>query len=175
MCLFCYTYWKVGIMTKNKKIYKYTKCSRCGADKKEDIYNYCKCCIKEYNKNYNNASKGYFLYIVINSNEILYVGKTSRIDKRVSKHVTCKVPSTSDVFWSKKWTEIKYIDLTGVVVDDVELRVLENELINLHKPCCNEVSNTSYLLKNERLFQLMTIVHSEVWKTYKINLHKKIA
>ena len=161
-------------MTKNKKIYKYTKCSRCSADKKEDIYNYCKCCIKEYNKNYNNASKGYFLYIVINSNEILYIGKTSRIDKRVSQHVTCKVPSTKHIFTSKEWTKIKYIDLTGIVVDDVELRVLENELINLHKPCCNVVTSTNYLLHNSRLFELITAIHSKVWKTYKKNC-KKIA
>lgn len=173
MCLFCYTYWKVGIMTKNKKIYKYTKCSKCGANKKEDIYNYCKCCIKEYNKNYNNVSKGYFLYIVVNNNEILYIGKTSRIDKRISSHVTCKVQSTKNIFRSRKWTKIKYIDLTRVVVDDVELRVLENELINLHKPFCNEITNTNYLLKNERLFTLMTIVHSDVWKTYKENYKKK--
>lgn len=162
-------------MTKNKKIYKYTKCSRCSADKKEDIYNYCKCCIKEYNKNYNNVSKGYFLYIVINSNEILYIGKTSRIDKRVSQHVTCKVPSTKHIFEFGKWTEVKYIDLTEVVADDVELRVLENELINLYKPSCNVVTSTNYLLHNSRLFELITAIHSREWEVYKINLHKKIA
>lgn len=163
-------------MTKNKKIYKYTKCSKCSANKKEDIYNYCKCCMKEYNKNYNNASKGYFLYMIIGVNgAIEYVGKTSRIDKRVSQHVTCKVPSTKHIFWSKKWTEIKYIDLTEVVADDVELRVLENELINLYKPSCNVVTSTNYLLHNSRLFELITAIHSREWEVYKINLHKKIA
>ena len=161
-------------MTKNKKIYKYTKCSKCGANKKEDIYNYCKCCIKEYNKNYNDVSKGYFLYMIISCNgAIEYVGKTSRIDKRISKHVTCKVPSTKHIFEFSKWTEVKYIDLTEVVADDVELRVLENELINLYKPSCNVVTSTNYLLHNSRLFELITAIHSRVWKTYKKNCKKK--
>ena len=163
-------------MTKNKKIYKYTKCSRCGADKKEDIYNYCKCCIKEYNKNYNNVSKGYFLYMIVSDNgAIEYVGKTSRIDKRISKHVTCKVLSTKHIFEFGKWTEIKVLDVTDLVKDDIELRVLENELINLYKPSCNVVTSTNYLLHNSRLFELITAIHSREWEVYKINLHKKIA
>lgn len=160
-------------MAKVRKIYKYRKCSKCNAEKEEDIYNYCKCCIKEYNKNYNNVSKGYFLYIVVNNNEILYIGKTSRIDKRISSHVTCKVQSTKNIFEFGKWTEVKYIDLTEVVADDVELRVLENELINLYKPSCNVVTSTNYLLHNSRLFELITAIHSRVWKTYKKNCKKK--
>lgn len=160
-------------MTKNKKIYKYTKCSKCGAEKEENRDYYCSACRSSYNKSYDDIREGYFLYMVMNNDTIEYIGKTNRIDKRFSEHKRCRVSSTKHIFEFGKWTEVKYIDLTEVVSDDIELRVLENELINLYKPCCNEVSNTSYLLKNERLFQLMTIVHSEVWRTYKKNCKKK--
>lgn len=145
-------------------------CSKC---KVEEVANsnqwYCATCRSIYNKGYNNSKQGHYLYMIMNDDTIQYIGKTNRIDVRTSCHITGHCNSTKHVFEQDKWSEIKFHDVTDLVNDDIELRVLENELINLYKPSCNDITNTSYLLHNNRLFELITAIHSREWQVYKIN------
>lgn len=147
-------------------------CSKCKVEEVVSIDSnqwYCPSCRKEYNKAYNNTKQGHFLYMIMNNDVIQYIGKASRIDNRISSHINCHSSNTKHIFEQGKWTEIKVLDVTGVVIDDIELRVLENELINLYKPSNNDITNTSYLLHNSRLFELMSDIHSRRWISYKIN------
>jgi len=155
------------------KKYIYTTCSKCGAEKVADNQGYCVECKREYNKQYDEEMQGHYLYMIMNGDTIQYIGKTNRIDRRISNHINGHSPNTKHIFEFGKWTEIKFLDVTDLVDDDVELRVLENDLINLYKPSCNVVTSTNYLLHNSRLFELITAIHGREWEAYKINLHKK--
>lgn len=151
------------------KKYIYTTCSKCGAEKVADNQGYCVECRREYNKQYGEEMQGYYLYMIMENDTIQYIGKTNRIDRRISNHINGYSSSTKHIFEQGKWTEIKLLNVTDLVQDDIELRVLENELINLYKPSCNVVTSTNYLLHNSRLFELMSEIHSRRWTTYKIN------
>lgn len=154
------------------KKYIYTTCSKCGAEKMADSQGYCVKCRSAYNKGYGLNKQGYFLYMIMQEEVIQYIGKTNRIDRRISNHINGYSSSTKHIFEFGKWTEIKVLDVTDLVQDDIELRVLENELINLYKPSCNVATNTNYLLHNSRLFELITAIHSREWEVYKINQKK---
>lgn len=156
------------------KKYIYTTCSKCGAEKAADNQGYCVKCRSAYNKGYNNSKQGHYLYMIMENDTIQYIGKTNRIDVRTSCHITGHCNSTKHLFELDKWSEIKFLDVSDLVQDDVELRVLENELINLYKPSCNVVTSTNYLLHNSRLFELITAIHSREWEVYLKNC-KKIA
>ena len=151
-------------------------CCKCKNVKENLNDAYCNSCRKAYNKQYNEDKQGYWLYMIIgeDNSTIEYIGKTNRIDIRTSVDYNGFCASTKHLFENDKWSSIKILDVTDLVVDDIELRVLENELINLYKPNCNKIETTNYLLHNSRLFELITEIHAREWTTYKEN-HKKIA
>lgn len=158
-------------MDNNNKIIK--NCCKCKKADTEVNQPYCKSCRSELNREYREKMKAYHLYVITgNGGQILYIGKTKDIGTRTSLHINGHVQSTKYLFEQGLWEEIKVVNVETLCVDDIELRVLENELINLYKPICNKITNTNYLLKNERLFELITGLHSRSWEVYK---RKKIA
>lgn len=149
---------------------------------------------KEYNKKYYKENKGYFkgyqkewhkqhegfyLYIICNDNgqdkEVLYVGMTTNYYNRINKHTNEFVSATKDIFQSGNWTSIKYIDLTDIVKSDMELKMLENTLIDLYEPSHNSVKNIIRDMDKLRELELCSYLHSVLgaWKTYKTNENKE--
>ena len=141
---------------------------------------------KEYNKKYREENKeyyrdylkewhkqyiGYYLYIILNGQEVNYVGMTTNYYNRINKHLNGLVEATKDIFDSGNWTSIKYIDLTDIVKSDMELKMLENTLIDLYEPSNNSVKNIIKGMDKLRELQLCSYLHSALdeWKIYKIN------
>ena len=163
---------------------KTKKCSRCGRilstdnfyrdnRTKDRLYCDCKeCHSKIVNKNFTNKFTGYYVYIIQDkNNEIVYVGKTTNYYKRLSHHISGYVDSTKELFDNGDWGIIKYLDVSDLVANEMELKVLENMLIGIYEPKLNKAKNIIRDVDNDRIFTLIATLHnmSQDWKIFKVN------
>ena len=178
---------------------KTKRCSKCGRilpidnfskdkTKKDGLRSNCKeCCSKyqqtnrqylnqyqrEYNKEYYKQFKGYYLYIILDKQgNVAYVGETTNYYKRLNNHLYGGVNNaTKELFKSGNWSYIKYLDVSNFVENDLELRALENELIELYQPRCNTQLNVIRDIDRGRLFSLLAQLHNmnQDWKVFRVN------
>ena len=128
--------------------------------------------LNQYQKQYYKQFKGYYLYIILDkNNEIVYVGQTSNYYKRLSNHLSGYVDSTKELFDSDDWESIKYLDVSDLVENDLELKAMENELIELYQPRCNIQLNVIRDIDRGRLFSLLAQLHNMLndWIVFKVN------
>ena len=169
-------------------------CSKCGrilpvdnfykdSKAKDGLQCWCKGCKSEHNqthrqhynqyhKEYCNQFKGYYLYIILDKQDkIVYVGQTSNYYTRLCQHLSENVNATKGLFASNDWSKIKYLDVSNLVSNEMELRALENELIELYQPRLNTVKNIIRDIERGRLFSLIATLHSILneWITFKTN------
>lgn len=126
---------------------------------------------QEYLKEWHKKHTGHYLYIILNDKEVKYVGMTTNYYNRINKHLNELVDTTKDLFISNNWTSIKYIDLTNIVNSEMELKLLENTLIDIYEPSNNSVKNIIKNIDKLRELQLLSYLHSAIdeWIIYKIN------
>ena len=127
---------------------------------------------RQHHKQYYNQFKGYYLYIILDKqSNIVYVGQTSNYYKRLSNHLSGYVDSTKELFDSDNWSCIKYLDVSDLVANEVELKVLENILIEIYEPKLNKAKNIIRDIDNDRIFTLIATLHNmnNDWKVFKIN------
>ena len=145
-------------MKNNKKL-----CSKC---KVEEVVNtgYCSACKSEYD----NARKSMYLYLIEVNGVIEYVGQTDLIQRRMSYHINGHCESTRHLFRDGIKPQIKFLDVSHIVNDRMELNVLENELMWLYEPRCNEVKNIIRGIDKLRIFSLQSGLHSlnNQWSVY---------
>ena len=128
--------------------------------------------INQYQKQYYNQFKGYYVYIILDkNNEIVYVGQTTNYYTRLCRHLSGGVNSTSELFNSDDWGSIKYLDVSDLVANEIELKVLENILIEIYEPRLNKAKNIIRDVDNDRIFSLIATLHNmnNDWKVFKIN------
>lgn len=181
---------------------KTKKCSKCGRElsidnfynnknAKDGLQGWCKECKngynqtykqtnkqyinhqKQYQNQYRNQFKGYYLYIIQDkNNEIVYVGQTKNYYNRLTRHLSCGVDSTKELFDSGEWACIKYLDVS-FVENEAELKALENELIELYQPRCNTQLNIIHDIDRGRLFSLLAQLHNlnnnNDWEIFRVN------
>ena len=126
----------------------------------------------QYDKEYYKQFKGYYLYIIQDkNNKIVYVGETTNYYYRLMHHLSENVNATKGLFASNDWSKIKYLDVSNLVENEVELRALENELIELYQPRLNTVKNIIRDIERGRLFSLIATLHSILneWIVFKSN------
>ena len=183
----------------NKEI-KTKKCGKCGRilpidnfskdkTKKDGLRSNCKeCCSKyqqtnrqylnqyqrEYNKEYYKQFKGYYLYIILDKQgNVVYVGQTTNYYKRLNNHLSGGVNNaTKELFANNEWACIKYLDVSNFVESDLELRALENILIELYEPKLNKAKNIISDINKGRLFSLLAQLHSILneWIVFRTNI-----
>ena len=178
-------------MTETKKTKKCTKCNRelpisefyKDNRAKDGLQCWCKGCKSEHNqthrqhynqyhKEYCNQFKGYYLYIILDKQDkIVYVGQTSNYYTRLCQHLSGGVDSTKELFDSGNWGSIKYLNVSNFVENEMELRALENALIELYNPRLNTVKNIIRDIDKDRLFSLVATLHNILneWITFKTN------
>ena len=178
---------------------KTKRCSKCGRilpidnfskdkTRKDGLQSNCKeCCSKyqqtnrqylnqyqrEYNKEYYKQFKGYYLYIIVDKQgNVAYVGETTNYYNRLCNHLSGGVNNaTKELFKSGNWSYIKYLDVSNFVENDIELKALENELIELYQPRCNTQVNVIHDIDRGRLFSLLAQLHNmnNDWKIFRVN------
>ena len=180
---------------------KTKKCSKCGRElsiddfykdnrAKDGLQSWCRGCRNKYNQTYKqtnsqykqhqmqyqnqyrNQFKGYYLYIIKDkNNKIVYVGQTSNYYNRLTTHLSGGSNATKELFANNEWGCIKYLDVSNFVENEMELRALENALIELYNPRLNTVKNIIRDIDNDRLFSLIATLHSILneWITFKTN------
>ena len=86
-------------------------------------------------------------------------------------HLSGCVDSTKELFDSDDWGSIKYLDVSDLVSNEVELKVLENILIEIYQPKLNKAKNIIRDVNNDRIFSLIATLHnmSQDWKVFKVN------
>ena len=127
---------------------------------------------REHYNQYRNQYKGYYLYIILGkNNEIVYVGETTNYHTRLMNHLSENVNATKELFANNEWSSIQYLDVTDLVANDLELRAMENILIELYNPRLNTLKNIIRDIDNDRLFSLIATLHSILneWITFKTN------
>ena len=127
----------------------------------------------QYQNQYRNQFKGYYLYIILDKQDnIVYVGQTSNYYNRLCRHLSKDVNATKELFDSGNWYCIKYLDVGDIVENDLELKALENILIELYQPRCNTLLNIIRDIDNNRLFSLVAQLHSILneWIVFKENV-----
>ena len=128
--------------------------------------------LNQQQKEYRNQFKGYYLYIIKDKQDnIVYVGQTSNYYNRLTNHLSGGVNATKELFNSGDWGCIKYLDVS-FVENDLELRALENELIELYQPRCNTHLNIIRDVDRGRLFSLLAQLHSILneWIVFRTNI-----
>lgn len=123
-------------------------------------------------KNYIEKFDGYYLYIITDKdNKILYVGETTNIKKRLSNHLSLTT-NIKNHMKQEEWEYIKYLDISNLVENENELRLLENELIELYQPAWNKTKNIVKEIEEERKFELICNLHSleNIWQIYAENV-----
>lgn len=156
-------------MTKDIKE-KIKVCSKCG---KEYVgkYNYCNSCYKADQKQRRAEKHGYWLYIFTDANgQVLYVGKSLNLYYRIRKHLTYNSHLAKQVK-SNTWKYVKTLDVSQIVKNDEELKLLENSLIELYKPVWNEQKNIIRNVDKLRELELLAELHSviNIWEIYTEN------
>lgn len=140
----------------------------------KNYYNNNKEYFKAYMKNYREKRLGYYLYIIINLDEIIYVGATLNLQARISKHINKHNPNTRKIFESGNWTSIKYLDISNIVYNREEMLLLENCLIDLYNTKINKRKTIIKNVDRQREFSLVAEVHNlnQKWITYCENEQK---
>lgn len=126
----------------------------------------------QHHKQYYNQFTGYYLYIVLDKQgKIVYVGQTTNYYKRLCNHLSGCVNATKELIDSDDWGSIEYLDVSDLVANEVELKVLENILIEIYQPKLNKAKNIIRDVDNDRIFSLIATLHnmSQDWKVFKIN------
>lgn len=139
---------------------------------KEHYNQYQRQYVKEYQKEWQKQFKGYYLYIILDKQDnIVYVGQTSNYYNRLYYHLSGYVDSTKELFANNEWGCIKYLDVSNFVENEMELRALENALIELYNPRCNTRLNIIRDIDKGRLFNLIATLHSILneWIVFKSN------
>lgn len=149
-------------------------CIICNEVEAKEGFSYCKKCYSEYQRNYREEHKGYFLYVVLDGNKNLYVGATEKIHQRISAHVNGH-SNIKELMLSNNWTGIKYLDITNLVRNREEMLLLENSLIELYNTDWNDKKNIIRNVDKLREFELISEIHSltRKWVVYCENEHKK--
>ena len=126
---------------------------------------------KKSSKKFYEKFEGYYLYIITDrANNILYVGETTNIKKRMYSHLTCN-SNIRDKMKQGTWKHIKYLDVTQLVKNEEELLMLENALIELYQPAWNKTKNNIDDVNRQRELELLSSLHSllNVWEIYATN------
>ena len=127
----------------------------------------------QYNKQYYDRFKGYYLYIILDKQDnVAYIGQTTNYYRRLTDHLYGGVNNaTKELFKSGNWSYIKYLDVSNFVENDIELKALENELIELYQPRCNTQVNVIHDIDRGRLFSLLAQLHNmnNDWKIFRVN------
>ena len=181
----------------NKEI-KTKRCTKCNRElpisefskynkAKDGLQGYCKEChskyhqtyeqtnrqyINQYKRQYNKQFKGYYLYIILDKQDnVVYVGQTSNYYNRLMNHLSENNDSTKELFSSGNWSSIKYLDVEHIVANEMELRALENALIELYNPRLNTLKNIIRDIDKDRLFGLLAELHGILneWVVFKTN------
>ena len=127
----------------------------------------------QYQKEYKKQFKGYYLYIILDKQgNVVYVGQTTNYYNRLCQHLSGGVDSTKELFANNEWACIKYLDVGHIVANNLELKALENELIELYQPRCNIQLNVIRDIDRGRLFSLLAQLHSILneWIIFKTNV-----
>ena len=127
----------------------------------------------QYDKEYYKQFKGYYLYIIQDkNNKIVYVGQTTTYYYRLMHHLSENVNSTKELFANGDWSCIKYLDVSNFVENEMELRALENILIELYEPRLNTLLNVIRDIDRGRLFSLLAQLHSILneWEIFRTNI-----
>ena len=122
-------------------------------------------------KNYINKFKGYYLYIITDrANNILYVGETTNIKRRLYVHLSCN-SNIAEQMEQGTWKYIKYLNVSNFVNSEEELLMLENALIELYQPEWNKTKNNIEDVNRQRELELLSSLHSllNVWEIYATN------
>ena len=128
--------------------------------------------MKKSIKNYIEKFDGYYLYIITNAeNKILYVGETTNIKTRLSNHLSLTT-NIKKHLREDDWKYIKYLDISNLVDNENELRLLENELIELYQPQWNKYKNIVKEIEEERKLELICSIHNleNIWQIYATNV-----
>ena len=127
----------------------------------------------QYNKQYYKQFKGYYLYIILDKQgNVAYIGETTNYYRRLTDHLYGGVNNaTKELFANNEWSSIQYLDVTDLVANEMELRAMENILIELYNPRLNTLKNIIRDIDNDRLFSLVATLHSILneWITFKTN------
>ena len=126
----------------------------------------------QYQKQYYKQFKGYYLYIILDKqDEVVYVGQTTNYYTRLCHHLSGGVNSTKELFTNNEWAYIKYLDVGDIVANEMELKVLENMLIEIYEPKLNKAKNIIRDVSNDRLFSLIATLHNmnQEWKVFRVN------
>ena len=127
----------------------------------------------QYRNQYYSQFKGYYVYIILDKQgNVVYVGETTNYYKRLMNHLSVYVNATKELFASGEWSKIKYLDVGHIVENEMELRALENELIELYEPKLNKTKNIIHDIDRGRLFNLLAQLHSILneWIVFKTNI-----
>ena len=127
----------------------------------------------QINNRFRNQFTGCYLYIILDKQDnIVYVGQTSNYYNRLYNHLSGSVNSTQELFASNDWSKIKYLDVSDIVENEMELRALENELIELYEPKLNKAKNIIHDIERGRLFSLLAQLHSILneWIVFRTNV-----
>lgn len=127
----------------------------------------------QYQKEYYRQFKGYYVYIILDKQgNVAYVGQTTNYYTRLINHLSGGVDSTKELFNSGNWSCIKYLNVEHIVENEMELKALENELIELYQPRCNTQLNVIRDIDRGRLFSLLAQLHSILneWIEFKTNV-----
>ena len=128
--------------------------------------------INQYQKEYYIQFKGYYVYIIQDKQgNIVYVGQTTNYYTRLCHHLSGGVNATKELFANNDWTCIKYLDVSDLVANEVELKVLENILIELYNPKLNKAKNIIRDVDNDRIFSLIATLHNinNDWIVFRVN------
>lgn len=122
---------------------------------------------KGYMKQWLSKFDGYYVYVIKDlQGNIVYTGKTGNWYSRLSNHTSRNVDTTKDFIKQGNYT-IQYLDITNDINSDMELKYLENFLIELYEPPLNDIKNIIRGLDKFRMLELVTMVHSRIdWITY---------
>ena len=128
----------------------------------------------QYNKQYYDRFKGYYLYIILDKQDnVAYIGQTTNYYRRLTDHLYGGVNNaTKELFANNEWACIKYLDVSNIVENDLELRAMDNILIELYNPKLNTLKNIIHDIDKGRLFSLIATLHSILneWITFKTNV-----
>lgn len=161
-------------------------CSKCGKYPREERQRYCKRCRSAYNKGYKASMRANYIYIFKPieeeyKGELLYIGSTSLLSERMSKHLTLRTSASKKIKELNREFNIHYTVLEDNITRE-ELYFIEYFLIHQYyimqglKPLGNEVETMQTDITQERQLELIKLVCSGLeYKLYNMKSHKKNA
>ena len=172
------------MLDKLKKILatkEYKACSKCGKAKplsefsksknsKDGLQWYC----KECNKKYQDVGKSAYIYLIYQDKEIVYIGSTNNIKKRICNHLNYNT-NLRNYIKKNTWSEIRYIEFEGI--SRQELYYIEGVFIEEMIPSLNQVK-VSCSISSDRLQEVSELAYEtlehfqEVSEQYKKNYSK---